>query len=419
MFHRRGLDPLWAVILLAVLLRAAVMARGTGAFDDPDNYLPLARSLASGAGFTHGGRATAYRPPLYPLLLAPLISIRSVPAVWGVALLHLLLGSGTVWLTAAAAKGSGLSPRRAALAALVTACDPVLVWQSRSVMTETPTAFLVAAALAALCLPRWLGPVCGGVGFGLAALCRPSVLAGAFLTILAALVMKPGEPRFRLLRGGLLALTLVAVLSPWMIRNALVFGQPIWTTTHGGYTLALANNPVYYREVLNGPPGRVWTGRDQRLWWDSVNQATAGMTEFEADRYLKAQVWRLARQQPVEFGHAMLARLAHFWSVAPAASVYPPSVRAATMAWTIPLWVALGLGLLQPGLWRWPRIAAPLVAVGLTLVHVLFWTDLRMRAPIVPAVALVAAGAAFPRFRRKESRSESAARSAGQDTLVG
>ena len=38
--------------------------------------------------------------------------------------------------------------------------------------------------------------------------------------------------------------------------------------TNGGYTLALANNPVYYRDVLNGPSGRVWSGQDQWEWWD-------------------------------------------------------------------------------------------------------------------------------------------------------
>ena len=36
--------------------------------------------------------------------------------------------------------------------------------------------------------------------------------------------------------------------------------------------------------------------------------------------------------------------------------------------------------------------SAPLAILGLTIVHAFFWTDLRMRAPIVPAIALVAAG---------------------------
>ena len=57
------------------------------------------------------------------------------------------------------------------------------------------------------------------------------------------------------------------------------------------------------------------------------------------------------------------------------------------MVWTVPFWCLLALGLFDPGLWTWPRIAAPLAAIGLTLVHFFFWTDLRMRAPIVPVLA--------------------------------
>ena len=175
-----------------------------------------------------------------------------------------------------------------------------------------------------------------------------------------------------------------------------LFGEPVWTTTHGGYTLALGNNETYYREVLDGPPGRVWTGHDQWLWWDSVNRATAGMTEPQADRFLRDMVISLASEQPVTFLRAMLDRWLRFWSVAPAEAVYSRSIRLATAIWTIPLWIVLVLGLCRRSLWRWPRVAAPLLILGLTLVHALYWTDLRMRAPIVPAIALIAASAVWP-----------------------
>jgi hypothetical protein len=395
MLHGFLRNPLWAIVLLAVLLRGAVMIRVTGPFADPDNYAPLARSLSAGAGFMFKGRPTAYRPPLYPLLLAPLIVRGGGLSVPGIACLHLALGAATVWLTAAAARSWGMSRGQVAIAALITACDPVLLWQSRSVMTETPAAFLTAASLAALGRVGWSGPVLGGAGFGLAALCRPSLLIGAMLTIAAALVARSGELRERVVRGALTGATLVVVLLPWMIRNTLVLGEPVWTTTHGGYTLALANNSVYYDEVLNGPPGRVWSGEEQWAWFDSVNRATKDMTGPQADRYLKNQVWKLARERPVDFGRAMVARVGHFWSVAPSHAVYPGVARWLTMAWTIPLWAALALGLVQRELWRWPRIAAPSVAIGLTMVHFFFWTDIRMRAPIVPAIALVAAGVPF------------------------
>jgi hypothetical protein len=128
------------------------------------------------------------------------------------------------------------------------------------------------------------------------------------------------------------------------------------------------------------------------------------MSEPEADRSLRAQVWQLVREHPGDFLRASWARLGRFWGVAPAAAVYSRSARWATLAWTCPLWIAMTLGLLQGALWRWPRIAAPMLMIGLTLVHAVFWTDLRMRAPIVPAIALIAASARRPEleaFRRR------------------
>ncbi len=387
--------PLWALIALAIILRAGVMLRGHGTFDDPDNYLPLARSLASGEGFALRGRPTAYRPPLYPILLAPLTPILGDHSWLGVALLHLALGAATVWLTAAAAKGSGMPAGRQALAALIVAADPVLVWQSRSIMTETPSAFLVALTLAGTTRRGRWGAVLGGLGLGLLALCRPSGLAAAGLVIAAALLVPPGAWRERLARGGLIAAMLVVCLLPWTIRNACVFGEPICGTTHGGYTLALANNPTYYPEVLAGPPGRVWTGGDQFQWWDSVNRATAGMSEPQADLYLRESVFRLVRNRPGEFAHAVVHRLKHFWGLFPSGSVYSRGMRWASLAWTLPLWIALALGLLRHDLWSWPRIVAPLFVAGFTVVHAFYWTDMRMRAPLAPAIAVIAASASL------------------------
>jgi 4-amino-4-deoxy-L-arabinose transferase-like glycosyltransferase len=390
-----GRMSLAAVMLVAIVLRAAVMAMGTGQFDDPDNYLPLARSLAAGQGLSLRGHPTAYRPPFYPILLAPLVAIAGDDATTGLAVLHVALGAATAGLAALTAHRWGLGRARAVAAGLIVAADPVLLWQSRYVMTETPTAFLVSASLAALTLQGRAGPVVGGVMFGLAALTRPSMLPGAVLTVLAGLAIGQASWSRRLTDGLTMTLSMLAVLAPWAIRNAAVFGIPIVTTTHGGYTLALANNEVYYRDVLNGPPGRVWTGHDQWLWWDSVNRETAGMSEPDADRFMRRRALKLAIDRPADFLHASVRRLERFWSVSPALAVYSPSVRLLAAVWTIPLWVALLMGLFRRGLWTWPQVAAPLSILGLMAVHSLYWTDMRMRAPIVPAIALVAAGALF------------------------
>jgi hypothetical protein len=153
----------------------------------------------------------------------------------------------------------------------------------------------------------------------------------------------------------------------------------------------LANNATYYADVLNGPPGTIWTGPRQTAWWKDVTRRTAGLSEPAADRLLTREVWKLARQRPRDFARASLARLGRFWGVAPSGAVYSPALMWITAAWTVPLWIALLLGLCRREIWRWPRITAPLVLLGLTAVHTFYWTDLRMRAPAVPAIGLIVA----------------------------
>src|SRR4051794_28598888 len=140
--NRASFVPILAAMLLAIATRGTSMLVGSGSFDDPDNYLPLARSLAAGEGLALGGRLTAYRPPLYPIVLTPLLMTLADRATLGIGLLHLALGAATAGLTAYVALAWKMGIRRAFFGALIVAVDPVLVWQSRFVMTETLTAFL-------------------------------------------------------------------------------------------------------------------------------------------------------------------------------------------------------------------------------------------------------------------------------------
>src|SRR5207247_1936361 len=97
----------------------------------------------------------AYRPPLYPVLLAKLAGEGLEVTPLRVALLHWLLGIGTVWLTWVTAglfcrevDGAGAAAVwRPGLAALLVACDPILLYWSTYVMTETLATFLTILAL--------------------------------------------------------------------------------------------------------------------------------------------------------------------------------------------------------------------------------------------------------------------------------
>lgn len=390
---RARLVPL-LMILLGLVIRAVVMLPlRAEPPKDPDNYLVLARSLADGQGFRISDRPTAYRPPLYPLSLAPGIAVLGLPATAWVVALHLLAGAAAVGLTGLAARRWGLPDRSAALAMLVVACDPVLVSQCRGVMTEPMAAALIAALLATIGRAPTLGSAAltGLIG-GLATLCRPSLLPATLLISAALLIGSSGRWTRRASRAAALLAALALTMSPWAIRNALVLRSPVWTTTHGGYTLLLANNEAYFVDVLDGPLD-VWSGPNQAQWFTEVNRIAEGLPEPEADRLFRRMALEAIRDRPEDALRATFGRISRFWGVSPSSAVYGRGLRLATASWTIPLWIALAIGLGSRGTWRWPRIAAPMAVLSLALIHCIYWTDLRMRAPVVPAIALIAASA--------------------------
>lgn len=385
---------------------------------------------------------TAYRPPLYPLILA-LITPAGHGDPSNIAILHLALGILTialVWLSARAwLPGSTLS---AYVAAAIVALDPILLNQSAQVMTETLAACLTmvivysaSRALAAGTL-RWA--VIVGCSLGLASLCRPTYLPLVILLPASFLIgLRAATTRDRQRMVWVAAVSMLvalAVVFPWTLRNRLVLGRWIATTTHGGYTLLLGNNDSFYRFLRERRPGEVWelSHPDQMLAEaqrkvNSRQDETAsspGMPESELAR--EALAYQAARltivEQPDSFALACVDRLVQFWRVLPHARSATESPRARAIRWSIGGWYILifaaalfGLvavvratmqrgakpsaeiapGLVSSGTWcscTWiPWGWCVLIILVFQTAHVLYWSNVRMRAPVMPLVALLAA----------------------------
>jgi len=405
----------YAIVAIAVCARIAFgMTKLQSSPADPDHYLALAESLLNGQGFSFEGRPTAYRPPLYPILLTPMVALMGSGKAFHVALVlfQAAIGGATAWLAMSAASKIGdiaspqdlLTSERSSQSKLVTliagfwtALDPLLIIQAPLVMTEALAAFLLTAAVRALFHDR---PRTAGFWFGAASLCRPSLLICAGLTILSRLAPLSTSPFARRVRDSFSILIVCGlVISPWAIRNWYRLGEPVLTTTHGGYTLALANNAIYYEDVVFGPPHAVWTGPRQQAWMDAIGTDTIGLTEPEADRKIRAKATDFILANPEKFAISCLHRQLRFWAVAPAAGVYSTNVRMFCAIWTLPIWIMAGIALCRGSSWRWPVIATIAVAAGLAAVHVVYWTDIRMRAPIVPTLAILAANGVLSTLR--------------------
>lgn len=455
---------LTAVLVLAAVLRVAVLAWDSGQLQiDRDGYLGLAESLADGRGLSLPGttRPTAYRPPLYPgLLSVVLLGTRPLGplAVWlGIAGLQLAAGVGTVWLTWRLARFR-LPATGAVAAACLVAIDPLLVQYTARPMTETVCAFLAVLLLVQIerlrlapadssgipvpggnpgdgqgenpgSVARHGGPMLpcllAGAVFGLCVLCRPTfwipggLAAGLVVcrSVWLAAGGRPGRgrddaglsdaPQSGTWRTSLQQLAGViagaaCVVLPWLIRNWLVLGVPVLATTHGGYTLLLANNPVFYSEVVEAPAGTVWAGDSLTAWQDLLEQQLRqdGLDphdEPSRDRWMRQRAFSNMAAAPELALRAAWLKLRRFFSIYPLASAEGGLRKYAAVAAALVFlagYLLVLVAVLRHGrslLWRfWPGLV---LLAGFCAVHAAFWTNARMRAPVVPVLAVLAAAA--------------------------
>lgn len=416
-----------AALLLALagvglLLRCLAVAMFHGELTvDRDAYLGIAQQIAAGNGIADAttGQPTAFRPPLYPVTLAFLSMLLSWQT--SVALLNIAAGTATVVWTWCIGRKL-LPPWKANVAALLVAIDPLLLRYSSQPMTESLcTALVTLFVLLALGpaapatsnagpvrspqAPSWSRPLATGVVFGLAVLCRPTILAVVPLYLLVTGIssFRGTAPRWAspaVRRALVWAIGAVLVLAPWAIRNAVVMGRPTVATTHGGYTLLLGNNPVYYAEVVAGPAGATWNGESLTRWQSSLERAMRNATppvrtETERDRWMYRRAIDVIRESPESFAQACLLRCRRFWGLAPAGEA--AQAVPGWLNWGVATFYLVVLSLALVGLvglrgrdWADWRVLL-VVAAAFWLVHLVYWSDIRMRAPIMPIVALLAA----------------------------
>lgn len=407
---RAAVGLLLLVAATAALRAAAVAVRADALTRDPDAYRLIAENLAQRGTYSRSGPAappvpTAFRPPLYPLLLAATARHGRVSPPQ-VAVIHVVLGTLTTVATWWLARAWGLGRASWCAAALV-AVDPILLYQSAEVMTETLATFGAVAGLLSL---TWWGrratgataALAGGV-LGLAILCRPTALVWAALCGLFLLVRRPSRTGRRQLAVCLLALG--GVLAPWGWRNLRATGHFTVTTTHGGFTLLLANNPYFYEHLRVAPWGSLWDGQQLLPLLRGDRHPTSSPdgpreSESDTDRRCYALARRAIREEPGMFAWSSLLRVGALWSPLPRQVDPPESWRGRGGRWLVALWYAGVMALAVVGAWRrgrsWlrpPWVWAGLFVLALTAVHAVYWTNMRMRAPAMPIVALLAASA--------------------------
>ncbi len=294
--RRSAMLLLGAAVLLAAAARLVFCLEIVGFHaplrGDEIDYHALASSIAAGDGFAGaGGEATAARPPLWPLVLAGVYRLAGPSPEAGRAL-AIIIGTLVVPLVYAAAKGAfPKRPAVPAVAALLAAVNPTLIFMSSYLLAENLSIVLMLLAVtvvsAGVSGERGLRSyLAAGALLGLGSLARPPLFPVALFMAAWAVIAGAGVFRRRLARAAVLGAGLAAALAPWAVRNEARLGSPVLFTTHGGMTFYQGNNP----SVRDEPSYRGGVAPLEALpGWKGV---LAKEGEVERDR----EAWRLARE---------------------------------------------------------------------------------------------------------------------------
>jgi 4-amino-4-deoxy-L-arabinose transferase-like glycosyltransferase len=397
------ISPAAAGIAARLLLLLLAGSKPTGKLSgggDAHAYITLGESLFEGHGLTYSGQPTAFRAPLYPILLAAAHWIFGAHYLFFIRLLQFAAGIAAAYICSKAARQIwGKSAGRIAFA--VALCFPTLVFFTSEILTEEIVAFLTALFLYFLVrehFPANHSEVGMGISSGLSMLFR---FNAAFLPIFA---LWP-TLRYKPLRTGLRRATTLCVVSgiviaPWLIRNLIVFHGQVLYSTHTGANLL---------EGIIAPEGRGQPGEMEaihgKLGWVWQEMETNGPerlalpSEFELNRHalpIALQAWRDAGISAL---WVICKKLGYFWISTDQlidTLLFPPWQRALRIIGVLMYWLAL---LLAVHAWfalrkTHPNLATTLLVyvVVTTILHFPFVMNTRLRVPLIDPLLCILAG---------------------------
>ncbi len=266
---------------------------------------------------------TAFRMPGYTLVLAGLYFVVGPSFVAG-AVLNALLGVVNTLLVYCLARYF-LSHRMALSCALLYALWPsmLVIYTPKLFVEVTHTLFILLAMIRCVILFRDVSlrnVLIFSLVVGLSLYFRPTLAFLPGIIILACILNRSGAARTAGLTASSVAVVLVA-LSPWVLRNLLVFNELVWLGTFGAYNLAVqAMEPTgYASSIAHYPPNAsrdlpyvryefYWHEHGLSMWLDYVRH---NFTEWLALRW-KVVYFLWHRDVPRHFSSTLYSASALF-----------------------------------------------------------------------------------------------------------
>jgi 4-amino-4-deoxy-L-arabinose transferase-like glycosyltransferase len=395
---------------------------------DAPVYVLLSQNVLAGRGFSYAGEASAFRPPGYPLLLAGSQFLFGSRYITAIRVVQFAIGLLTVLVCSKISlRIYGAAAQRATM--IMGLFLPTLIFSTAQLLTECVAAFLTTIFLWLLVKQQEEGDMRSAAGLGLVAGLESLIrFNAAALPIFAAIGVVLGRRKVAMFPR-VLAIVLFAslVVSPWFIRNERVFHGQVLFSTHTGANLVQGvvttqgRTQVGDTEKLKKAMG--WSlpdletndSRRQRLPWE-VELNSRAITA--APRLWVKEGWHAV---PL-LGH----KIADFWLSSDQfldTRSLPLVGRAVRVLGVLAYLVVLGFAFV--GIVRLNEVRAGVAslfivyAVGLTLLHLPFVMNTRLRIPLMEPLVVILGGIGWSGWSPLSRKPTEGLRAGGAAASVG
>ncbi|RMB77379.1 hypothetical protein AYK61_13735 [Rhodococcus sp. SBT000017] len=281
----------FGIAALGLVVYAIYSGLGPLRYADEKQYLSIARSLADGGGFSIHGRPSAYRPPVWPLMLSAFVLVGIDGSI-------LVVLSAVFMIAAAALAGwicsSITGSRLGYLASVIMLVYPLNVYTAATLYPQGLATLLVLALWAVAIKADINGrkPLSfrASAGIGLLMACLSLAVPTLVFTAFLAGVWMLWQQRGNRVKFATVTLLFFAIpVALWAARNEQQLGEPVLFSTTSGENLVIGNNPsatgssgvdIVYPPESIPPPELVEVERDAyfrdaALTWIENNPAEA------------------------------------------------------------------------------------------------------------------------------------------------
>lgn len=288
------------------------------------DMIEIGMNIADGKGFSatafnlHGSiyykpeiRPTTYMAPIYPYIIAfcvtvfgkngGLLAIEIMQALFSSAL------SFTIYsITIRIFKVNSI----ALLASIMVAFYPSFVYFSTIIWSSMLFIFLITVLILLLMRmaerPDLINAIVCGFLTGFTLLVDPVLLPFCIFTIIWLFFNFTSDKVFIIKRISVTVLLGAITISPWMVRNYLVFGKLTFIKSNIGYNFFVGNNPQATGSSTKLPV----TDYTEVV---EINKAMSKMNEAETNKYFLNKTFLFIKNNPAQFIKLSLQKFKNYW----------------------------------------------------------------------------------------------------------